>query len=188
MILTDYLNLIPQENKQAEKFIGTVSVGVKPCVQIQDVMNSLITEYDIDYAAGVQLDVIGEWIGRGRSIPLPLDFYFTWDATAILGWNQGLWKGVFDPDTGVIRLPDDLYRAVLKAKIVSNNWDGNLNTIYEILVLGTMADISAFTVVDNHDMTMNIDTVGLTELQQALINQEILILKPLGVLLIINHV
>ncbi|MCK4883519.1 MAG: DUF2612 domain-containing protein [Candidatus Diapherotrites archaeon] len=187
MILTDYLNLIPQENREKEKFIANLTALVEPLIHLQDVDASLIREYDIDYAVGVQLDVVGEWVGKGREVPVPLDFYFTWGGTIAEGWGQGIWKGKFDPDSGITILTDDLYRALLYSKVTSNSWDGNLDVIYEILVLGTGADVSQFTVTDNQDMTMTIDTTGLTELQQAMLDQDVTILKPMGVGLTINH-
>jgi len=191
MTLTEYLDLIPQQNREAEKFTATVTAGVNPCVHIQSVMNTFLTAFDIDSAKGEQLDFLGEWIGRNRNVPVVLDFYFEWDDSVTptkTGWDYGLWKGEFDPDTGIVRLGDEMFRDVLKAKIISNFWGGDLDTTYQILLEAYGATLLAgMTVTDNYDMTMDVETTGLTDLFKAFLDYGLLILKPIGVELSITH-
>ncbi|MGC7970039.1 DUF2612 domain-containing protein, partial [Salmonella enterica] len=67
-------------------------------------------DFDLDQAIGVQLDAVGEWVGISRNITVPLaGVYFSFDIAG-LGFDQGVWKGPFDPDTGLTTLDDDTYR------------------------------------------------------------------------------
>ena len=51
-----------------------------------------------------------------RHLRLELDdVYFEWGREAV-GWARGSWKGLYDPETGMVRLPDETYRLLLKAK------------------------------------------------------------------------
>lgn len=50
-----------------------------------------------------------------------------------LGFNQGIWKRPFDPDTGLTVLDDDTYRLVIRANIGANHWDGTLESTAAIL-------------------------------------------------------
>jgi len=93
MILSDYLNLIPQQHREKPKFIETVSTFVSSCVHIQDVMGSTLKEFDIDFAIGAQQDIVAEWVGSSRIIPTPIaGFYFTWGGSVQTGWDSGIWK------------------------------------------------------------------------------------------------
>lgn len=57
--------------------------------------------------------------------------YFEWGREAV-GWARGSWKGLYDPETGMVRLPDETYRLLLKAKIGANRWDGTVPGAYEV--------------------------------------------------------
>jgi hypothetical protein len=39
-------------------------LSTRPLLDTSTALNSLITAFDIDTAVGVQLDILGEWIGR----------------------------------------------------------------------------------------------------------------------------
>jgi hypothetical protein len=117
--------------------------------------------------------------------------YFSWN-TAALGWNQGRWKGPFDPSFGIIALNDDEYRLVLRLKILLNTWngenvDGGANAavgdaITEILELeGAVGTLLFF--LDNQDMTMTVAIAGVLPdlVVIALFNQGYFDFKPAGV-------
>lgn len=183
MTTDEYLNLIASEHRGKPKFEATVSISVSPFAKIQDVLKSLPAAFDIDVAVGRQLDVVGEWIGRSRRIDTPLvGVYFEWDGAASVGWESGVWKGPFDPDSGLVDLPDDSYRTQLKTKIVANNWDGTVPQAYAIWksAFGTE---SALLIQDNQDMSMVIGVAGhpLDIVEQALLLNGYIPLKPAGV-------
>lgn len=178
----DYLNLITSEHRGKEKFEATVVAGVSPFSKLQSVMQGLPADFDIDQAVGVQLDAVGAWIGRSRRIDTPLvGVYFTWDDLASDGWESGIWKGPFDPDSGLVDLPDDAYRVLLKAKIAANSWDGTIPGAYAIWA--TVFTSSQLVIQDNQDMSMVVGIAGqpLSIVDQALLTNGYIPLKPEGV-------
>lgn len=180
--MTDYLSLITSEHRGKEKFEATVVSGTSPLSKLQDVMFGLPSDFDIDVAIGVQLDAVGIWIGRSRRIDTPLvGVYFAWDDIASDGWESGVWKGQFDPDSGLVDLPDDSYRILLKAKIAANSWDGTIPGAYAIWE--TIFSDSYLIIQDNQDMSMVIGIAGqpLSAVDQALLTNGYIPLKPEGV-------
>ena len=183
MTLDEYLSLITSEHRGKEKFEATVTAGVGPLVKVQDVARGFPADFDIDTAVGAQLDDVGEWIGRSRRIDIPLvGVYFAWDDTAQTGWDSGVWKGEFDPDSGLTNLPDDSYRRLLKAKIAANSWDGTIPGAYAIWA--SAFDNSSFLIIqDNQDMSMIVGIAGqrLNAVDQSLLLGGYIPLKPAGV-------
>ncbi|MBU5379523.1 DUF2612 domain-containing protein [Pantoea septica] len=116
----------------------------------------MLTAFDIDSAVGVQLDVLGEWIGRTRVVSQPISgVYFSFDTDG-LGWDQGVWQGPFDPDAGFTSLSDDTYRVILKAKIAINSWDGQNDSLPAILETALDGSGLRMQIVDNQDMTISV--------------------------------
>lgn len=182
MTTDEYLNLITSEHRGKQKFEATVSTSVSPFAKIQDVLKSLPAAFDIDVAVGRQLDAVGAWVGRSRRIDTPLvGVYFTWDDLASDGWESGIWKGPFDPDSGLVDLPDDSYRVLLKAKIAANRWDGTIPGAYE--VWATIFTNSHLIIQDNQDMSMVVGIAGqpMSIVDQALLTNGYIPLKPGGV-------
>jgi len=64
---------------------------------------------------------------------------------------------------------------------------GDLNTIYTILFKAFFISFLNTTVIDNQDMSMEIQTVGFSDLDINLLEQGILILKPMGVGITFSH-
>ena len=182
MTIDDYLALVTSEHNERPRYVATVTATVSPYSKLFAVFQSFIVEFDIDTAVGVQLDILGEWVGRSRRISTPLDgVYFAWDGSALVGWDSGVWKGEFDPDTGIIDLPDDAYRTLLKAKIAANSWDGTIPGAYDVW---ESIFVDSFLVIqDNQDMSMTVGIAGvsLSALDQALLINGYIPLKPAGV-------
>jgi len=146
----DYLALIPAFNAQQPKLRDTIRAYIEPFVVTQAFLESFIEKFDLDTAIGVQLDAVGEWVGRSRYVTIPLpNVYFSFDIPG-LGWDEGVWKGPYDPTEGLTRLDDDLYRLLLRAKIAANHWDGTVpgarvalrKMFTELLQLGAQPIIS----------------------------------------------
>lgn len=178
-----YKALITSEHFDKPKFTETVGVSVSPLAKIQEVLSLLPVEFDIDTATGVQLDVDGIWVGRSRRIDTPLTgIYFAWDSTLTDGWEAGVWQGEFDPTSGLVDLPDDAYRVLLKAKIAANNWDGTIPGAYAVWEEAFGAE-SVLVIQDNQDMSMVVGIAGspLSSVEQALLLNGYIPLKPEGV-------
>lgn len=181
MTTDDYLALITSQHQDKPNFIETVSASVAPYIAVQNVLKSLSESFDIDTATGEQLDILGAWIGRPRRIETPLTgVYFAWDSAP--GWESGVWQGAFDPDSGLVDLPDDAYRLLLKAKIAANSWDGSVNSAYDIWSNIFDNDIILL-IQDNQDMSIVIGIVGdsLSAVERSLLINGYIPLKPAGV-------
>jgi hypothetical protein len=113
-------------------------------------------EFDIDNAAGVQLDLIGGIVGRRRLLD-------------------------FQPQDGSsANLDDEMYRILLKAKISQNHWDGTIPGMYELWE-NLFPDYEIF-IKDNMNMTMTAYLAGyVPNLLFDLINNDYIIPRPQGV-------
>lgn len=182
--IDDYISLITSEHRDKPAFVAVITALCQPIVDRINLVKSFPSLYDLDAAGGQQLDVVGEWVGISRLLALPLtDVYFTWGGPAVLGWGSGVWRGEFDPTTGLVSLPDDEYRQLIKAKIAANRWTGGIldaEAIWSQVFSGSGREII---VQDNQDMSMTIGFVGapLTAVQQALLTGGYFPLKPEGV-------
>lgn len=185
--ITKYLGLIPNQNQAAANFIASVSALVQPFADITALDNSIPHLFDIDVAVGKQLDVVGQWVGRSRYLTQPLTgVYFSLDIAG-LGFDQGVWLGPNDPVSGLVALPDDIYRTYLKAVIAANYWDGTktgAEAVYAQIFAPANITILVF---DNQDMTMVIgilNNANLNPTLTALLQGGYLDLRPCGVLLL----
>lgn len=183
MTTDEYLNLITQEHSSKPKFMATVQASVSPFAKIQEVLRSMPKEFDVDYAIGQQLDIVALWVGVVRKVAIPITgYYFTWDDVVADGWDNGVWKGIGDPDSGFTILPDDLMRLLVKAKIQANHWRGDIAGAYDILNTALSVD-GAVKIVDNQNMTMTVRVTAntLPAAEQALVTAGYLPIKPAGV-------
>ncbi len=181
--LEDYLKLVTAYHRGKPKFVAMIRAIVEPFVAIQNFIAHLPTDFDIDVAIGVQLDVVGEWVGRSRYIETPIpNVYFTLD-DALRGFDLGVWFGPNDNATGIVRLDDETYRTLLRAKIAANNWDGTLGTAKKALSIIFPAGDTRLFVLDNQDMSMTFGVAGRIPsiLFLSLLTRGYVPLKPEGV-------
>lgn len=180
--LISYLNLITSEHREKPNFVSTVSASVDPLVSLQNVLAKMPLNFDIDTAIGKQLDILGIWIGRSRYIKTPLvGVYFTFDDTIGDGWDSGVWQGPFDPTSGLVSLPDENYRTLLKAKIAANHWNGSIPDAYKIWT--TVFSDSIILIQDNQNMSMTVGIISsnFNAIDVALLTGGYIPLKPEGV-------
>ncbi|MGQ5288438.1 DUF2612 domain-containing protein [Pectobacterium actinidiae] len=185
--MSKYTELITNYHAQKPIFVQHIDLSTRPLIDIANQLQSLINAFDIDHAVGDQLDVLGEWIGRSRAVRQPIiGVYFSLDSDDV-GFDQGVWQRKFDPDTGFVDLTDEAYRAVLRTKIAINQWDGQNDSLPEILDFATDGSGLRMQIVDNQDMTISvwvfpdvsIDSVSREIL--AVIRQGYLTVKAAGV-------
>lgn len=124
--------ITPWQSTKA-RFVATVRANVQPYADAQAVISTLPLAFDLDYAIGAQLDVVGQWVGLSRNVPVPLANVFFSIGSDLLGLGRGYIKGPFDSGQGVSVLPDDLYRRLIRAKIAANAWDGTADGLLTIL-------------------------------------------------------
>lgn len=109
-----------------------LSAVLQPIVDSSVVMAAMAALFDIDTAVGAQLDIVGQWVGVSRRLREPITgVYFTL-GDAALGFGSGVWKNPFDPVDYLVDLPDDIYRLLLRAKVLNNHWDGTVEQAYLI--------------------------------------------------------
>ncbi len=184
MAATDgYVALITSEHQDKPNFVATVRALTAGFADIGALCNTYPQIYSLDLAVGEQLDVVGVWIGLSRTLSIPLTgVYFSWDDTALLGWESGSWQSTTDSPTGLITLPDDAYRSLLRAKIAANNWDGTIPGAIAVY-LAIFGGAETVIIQDNQDMTYNLGFVGnpLSAINQALLLSGYIPLKPSGV-------
>lgn len=186
-IMSKYTDLITNYHAGKPKYVAHVDLSTRPIIDASIALQGLITAFDIDEAIGVQLDILGEWIGRTRIVSQPISgVYFSFDTDG-LGWDQGVWQGPYDPDAGYTSLSDNTYRIVLKAKIAINNWNGQNDTLPPILETALEGSGLKMQIVDNQDMTISVWVFPEEDISQisleliAAIKQGYLTVKAAGV-------
>lgn len=159
MAIDKYLDNITSEHRDKPKFIGWLSKSLTIIDHTYLVIKSMDANFDLDYAIGAQLDILGTIIGRKRTLTFqPLN-----------GFNPVL--------------PDDYYRLVLKTKAAMNNWKGTVPEMYQIWdnIFGNDDDLD-LQLQDNQDMSFNAYITGyVDQIQQDLIQHQYIIPKPEGV-------
>ncbi|WP_312740933.1 DUF2612 domain-containing protein [Cedecea neteri] len=154
--MSKYTELVTNYHATKPLFLTHVDLSTRPLIDVSNTLGGLIAAFDIDHAVGVQLDTLGLWIGRSRIVSQPIaGVYFSWDTDG-LGYDQGVWQGPFDPDSGYTALSDETYRIILKAKIAINNWNGQNDSLPPILDTALAGSGIRMQIVDNQDMTISV--------------------------------
>ncbi|MCW2485710.1 DUF2612 domain-containing protein [Candidatus Symbiopectobacterium sp. NZEC127] len=185
--MSKYTELIPNYNATKPLFVQHVDLSTRPLIDVSSQMQALVNAFDIDNAVGDQLDTLGEWIGRSRTVMQPIvGVYFSFD-TDNIGYDQGVWQRAFDPDSGFVDLSDEAYRIVLRTKIAINQWDGQNDSLPAILEFATAGSGLSMQIIDNQDMTISVWVFPETSIDSvsreilAVIRQGYLTVKAAGV-------
>lgn len=185
--MSKYTDRITNYHATKPKFFAHIDLSTRPFTDVSTAMLGFIPAFDIDKAVGIQLDQVGEWIGRSRVVSQPISgIYFAFDTDG-LGYDQGVWQGPYDPDNGYSSLSDDTYRVILKAKIAINNWDGQNDSLPDILDTALAGSGLRMQIVDNQDMTISVWVFPETDISDvslellAAIRQGYLTVKAAGV-------
>ncbi|EEC3574590.1 DUF2612 domain-containing protein [Salmonella enterica] len=185
--MSKYTDLITNYHATKPKFVEHIDLVTRPLAETSAAMKGLINAFDIDHATGIQLDILGQWIGLSQVVSQPISgVYFSWDTDG-LGYDQGVWQGPYDPDSGYTSLSDETYRIVLKTKIAINNWDGRNDSLPPILDAALDGYGLKMQIVDNQDMTIGIWVFPETDISSvsleliAAIRQGYLTVKAAGV-------
>lgn len=139
MPTNEYTDLIAGYHVGKERYTSWVFTLTEPLRIARERLAALREDFDVDTAIGAQLDAVGVRVGVSRNLPMTLtDVYFALDNVDGVGLDLGVWKGQYDPVDGTTTLGDETYRAVIKAKIAQNHWDGTRGSLPDFLgeVLG----------------------------------------------------
>lgn len=178
----DYTKLITSQHRDKPNFLAVVEATAGELGRLADASAGLTTAFDIDVAVGVQLDKIGQWVGISRVIRVPITgAFFSFD-TADLGWDQANWKAPYEATEGITTLDDETYRAVLRAKVGANYWNGTAEQLDQIAQSSFSALGVTCYVIDNQDMSITIYILGTpTAAIIELIKRGVAPPKPAGV-------
>lgn len=176
-----YQNLVTSEFRDKPDFMKMVELNTAVARRVQELLATLIPRFDVDEAVGVQLDVIGQWVGISRKVSIPIaGVYFSWDGADDVGWEYGTWQPANAP-VDITLLPDDAYRTLIRAKIAANQWDGTTTGAYEIWNI-IFPELTIL-IQDNQNMSYDLIILGavIDSLTLALITGGYIPLKPEGV-------
>jgi hypothetical protein len=152
-----YLDRITSQHKTKPNFMALLAARLQPFIELSECLGTFDAAFDLDSAAGNQLDIIGKYVGVDRL----LNFQPEYAPSAIL--------------------PDAYYRMLLKVRISQNNWEGTTEGIQRIW--GEVFPQYAIEIIDNQDMTINIRIIGLTTPFIAeLVQHGYIVPKSMGVL------
>ena len=151
-----YSNLLTSEYKNTVEFQQWLQVVLNIAQDVSNCLQFITSAFDLDYAVGVQLDVLGVIVGVGRIVP-------------------------FQPTGGVSPILDDAtYRLLIKATIANNQWDGKIGSLYPIW--RTLFPSGTIVIEDNQNMTATITITGtFSSIIQDLISNDMIVPRPQAV-------
>lgn len=155
---TPYMDLVTSEYAESEKFNSMLWAFLDKFVQTTELLTDMAegAMFNLDSAYGDQLDKLGSLVNLTRELPIS------------------------NPDIPSI-LDDEMFRKVIKAKILANHWDGTNKGLLDIL--GQLFPGVAFELLDNQDMTMQILIIDpeVDPTDAALLLNGFILPKPAGV-------
>jgi len=119
-----------------------ISALLAQYVDIESNLCAFLDNFDCDTAVGDQLDIIGRLVGLPRTVcnvfrAPPFGFINTSGEPCcnddVLGWCEGEWVKDGLQFTDYTFNDDDEYRTFIKAKIISNAFDGSLDYYNRLL-------------------------------------------------------
>jgi len=159
----EYAQLISEKNYGREKFLLLSRSVLEPGMDLQQVLNTIDSCFDLDNASGAQLDIIGNLVGASRELN-------------------------YVPATGDRIMDDDEFRMVLKLTIAMNTWDGSLGALRKIYndIFGESATIVYNDCKDSSgnakNMHVTVQVYGdISTRETEILNQSGLLLVPVGV-------
>lgn len=164
------------------KAVAWYQITRKLATELEDTATAVRVIYDIDTAVGEQLNIIGRIVVVDRAftgeVALNPGLFADPDG-AEFGDTEAVFAALYVDQDG--QMSDDLYRLVIKSKIIKNNSDATIESIlYGMNFLLPNADV--LRVTDGEDMSFSVEFYGsITNLERwALLNAE-LVPKPQGV-------
>lgn len=174
---------------ESTKFLAALSKLANQCQDLEDALLSVQQVTDIDTAAGVNLDVIGDIVGVSRYIPSSLLIsFFGFDDTAggkVFGEeeNPGIgarFRDEDEPYTATSVLGDPEFRLLIRAKIIKNHSIGTNEDILNGMQYIFQGALNVVEDVGGMSIRIGIGKT-LTLIEQTLISTLDLLPRPNGV-------
>lgn len=201
-----YRKLITSEYRHAPKFSAMVQSLVSYGLDLDDSVKTMISAFEVDNASTAQLDILGAIVGVSRELSFEPSV-IAWGniicptPEEIAEENTGtddVYTRILTPDPANMaetsflsgpapldleenNLDDDVFRLMIKSRIIQNTWKGTIIELYELweAVMGVDKKLS---IEDLQDMSYNIVLQGdYTPLEEELIIHAYIIPKPEGV-------
>lgn len=152
-----YLQLITSQYQNSPNYLNWLGADLQKYEDIAQCIISFQKSFDIDYAVGLQLNIIGTNLDVPRNVP-------------------------FQPSHGVSPILDDnTYRLLLKATQAANTWNGTIDELYPIWQ--NLFPGGTLIIIDNQNMSATIIIgAGFTSIVQDLITHGFIIPRSEGVL------
>lgn len=193
-LLEYYENLLIIQYNNKEKARATIGLLIEELLA-SGILFDIRDGYSVDTAVGVQLDVIGKYVGINRfytSNEFTDDYFGFADAVNpsgvsanIVGFDDaaspdksGFFLDATEVISDEIRLNDDTFRTLIKLKIIQNNSTHDMKSISESL-FEFFGD--SIIVIDNYDMSMTYLVGDTSSALVAAALQKEVFPKPAGV-------
>lgn len=165
---------------QKPKFLAMIESLTDGLYSFQQLAQILPSLFNIDTAVGQQLDVLGQWIGVSRTLSISKRWFSFNEPYE--GFDLGDWFLFGDVPYRLVTLIDPLYRIILKAKILVNNFDGTRPSFEAILNQIFVIDQVSFTIQETAPMNITITVNGyVNEIIFFLLENDVLKIIPMGV-------
>lgn len=180
---------IATQYTESQRFLAYVRALLESSAELEAVLQTVAEQIDIDLAAGVNLDVIGEIVGVSRIIPdsIAVKFFgFEGQPGGDVFGEEGAFgigsrfREETEPETATSVLADQEYRLLIRAKIVKNHAKGTNEDILQGLAYLFNAPLTV--IEDNGGMAIGV-AIGrqLTFQEKVLITDIDILPRPSGV-------
>jgi hypothetical protein len=152
-----YLAILTHQYRQkSPKLSALLYVLVKKLDDISECLVQMDLAFDMDFATGRQLDMLGAIHHVSRTLP-------------------------FQPSGGISPLMDDAtYRLLIKAAIARDQWNGRIDSLYAIW--NQLFPAGNIVIADNQNMSADIILTGtFSSIIQDMITHDLIIPRPEGV-------
>ena len=184
----EYKNLLITQYFGKPKAQAEILMKSAKWEEIKDFLYSFLQAFDIDYAVGVQQDIIGKIIGRSRNVPSAIQkTYFGFDTSTLAeGFADKFdedrpsapFYSKYSPTYSSLQLEDEEYRKWQKIKVKANHCSSKMVSDEKVTlqeIIQEAFDGEAY-LVDNYDMTVtiNVNTGFDSDLLSLIQNLDIL--------------
>ena len=146
-----YLALIISEHNQKPNFMALVQAVCAGFADVTALLNSMPAAFNLFTAQGAQLDIVGQWIGQGRTVNalITLNFFGYSEVTTGIPdepylksfgeltnpteYGGARWYDLGTTFAATTTLPDNEYLTVLEAVIARNGYNSTIAELEQAL-------------------------------------------------------
>lgn len=197
-----YKKLVTSEYRLSPRFMAMVEKLVSFGIDLNSSVNNMLLAFEVDSASTDQLDILGRIVGVSRQLSFEPTAAAIGEvicpAPAEIASGE-VYPIIYTPGPDKISatpfltgfppaemndgnlLDDDVFRLMIKARIIQNAWKGTIGELYTLWE-AVMGRDKKLVIEDLQDMSYNIILQGdYTQLEQELIIHAYVIPKPEGV-------